>query len=107
MVSAVTPWAAWIGGRIAQLGRLGDVVGGEPGGELAAGVPDGEVAVSADVGDGPPVAVLHPISGREAEPAVVAAGDDHIPDAGLVPVGQLDFAAGWGAVRVGGCGRGG
>ena len=48
-------------GRIAQLGRLGDVVGGEPGGEVAAGVPDRQVAVSADVGDGPAVAVLHPI----------------------------------------------
>ena len=48
-------------GRIAQPGRLGDVAGGEPGGELVAGVPDGQVAVSADVGDGPAVAVLHPI----------------------------------------------
>ena len=84
------------GGRIPELGRLGHVVGGQPGGEVAAGVPDGEVAVSADVGDGPPVAVLHPITAAESEAAVVAAGDDHIADAGQVPVGQLDFAAGWG-----------
>ena len=41
---------------------------------------------------------------RNAEPAVVAAGDDHIPDAGLVPVGQLDLAAGWGAVESVGAG---
>jgi hypothetical protein len=85
--------------RIAQLDRFADVVGREPDGELAAGVPDREVAVSADVADGPPVAVLHPISGREAEPAVVAAGDDHIADAGLVPVGQLDLSAGWAAAE--------
>ena len=73
---------------VPEFGRLGDVGGGQPAGELVAGVPDGEVAVSADVGDGPPVAVLHPVGGAEAESAVVAAGDDHIADTGPVPVGQ-------------------
>ena len=42
----------------------------------------------ADAGDGPAVAVLDPVGGGEAESAVVAAGDDHISDAGLIPVGQ-------------------
>ena len=42
----------------------------------------------ADAGDGPPVAVLDPVGGGEAESAVVAAGDDHISDTGLVAVGQ-------------------
>jgi hypothetical protein len=44
--------------------------------------------VSADVGDGPAVAVLHPVGGADAEPAVVAAGDDDIPDTGLIPISQ-------------------
>ena len=46
----------------------------------------------ADVGDGPAVTVLDPIGGGEAESAVVAAGDDHISDTGLVPVGQRHLA---------------
>ena len=51
-------------------------------------MPDGEVTAPADAGDGPPVAVLDPVGGGESEPAVVAAGDDHISDTGLVAVGQ-------------------
>ena len=51
-------------------------------------MPDREVTAPADAGDGPPVAVLNPVGGGEAESAVVAAGDDHISDTGLVPVGQ-------------------
>ena len=58
----------------------------------------------ADVADGPPVAVLHPITGRKAQPAVVSAGDDHIPDTGQVSVGQLDLTAGWGALEAVGAG---
>ena len=42
----------------------------------------------ADAGDGPTVAVLDPVGGGESESAVVAAGDDHVSDAGPVPVGQ-------------------
>ena len=76
------------GGGIAETGRGRDVVGGQPDGEVAAGVPHGQVAVAADVGDGPAVAVLDPVGGGEAEPAVVAAGDDHIADTGPVSVGQ-------------------
>ena len=40
--------------------------------------------------DGPAVAVLHPVRGAAAQPAVVAAGDHHIAGAGLIPVGQVD-----------------
>ena len=55
---------------------------------MAAGVAHGQVALLADVGDGPAVAVLDPVGGGEAESAVVAAGDDHVSDAGPVSVGQ-------------------
>ena len=51
-------------------------------------MPDGEVAFLVDAGDGPAVAVFNPVGGGEAESAVVAAGDDHISDAGLIAVGQ-------------------
>ena len=82
------------GGGVAETGRLAHVVGGQSDGELAAVVPDRQVAALADAGDGPAVAVLDPVGGGEAEPAVVAAGDDHISDAGLVPVGQAAPPAG-------------
>ena len=49
-------------------------------------MPDGETTAAVDVGDGPPVAVFDPVGGRESEPAVVAAGDDHISDTGLITV---------------------
>jgi hypothetical protein len=63
-----------------------NVVGGEPSAEVAAVVSDGQVALFADMGDGPAVSVLDPVVGREAESAVVAAGDDHIADTRLVPI---------------------
>ncbi len=56
-------------------------------------MPHGQVAVFADVGDGPAVAVLDPVGGGEPESAVVAAGDDHVSDTGLVPVGQAHLAS--------------
>ena len=62
------------GGGVAETGRGGDVVGGQPDGQLAAVVPDGQVAVFADVGDGPAVAVFHPVGGGEPESAVVGSG---------------------------------
>ena len=74
------------GGGVAETGRGADVVGGQPDGAVTAVVPHGQVAASADLGDGPAVAVLDPVGWREAESAVVAAGDDHIADTGLVPV---------------------
>src|SRR5829696_2310400 len=76
------------GGGVAETGRLPHVVGGEPAGEVAAVVPDREVTARADAGDGPTVAVLDPVGGAESEAAVVSAGDDHIPDTGLIAVGQ-------------------
>jgi len=76
------------GGGVAESGRGLNVVGGESDGEVAAVVPDCEVAAPADAGDGPAVAVFDPVGGGESEAAVVAAGDDHVSDAGPVPVGQ-------------------
>src|SRR5215212_2090633 len=91
-------------GRITKLNRLTDVASGQPGGQVAAGVPHRQIPVSADVADGPPVAVLHPITGRKAQPAVVAAGDDHIPDTGPIPIRQLNLRASRGAVESVGAG---
>src|SRR6478735_7820422 len=81
------------GGGVAQPGRGLDVIGGQPGGEVAAVVPHGQIAAFADSGDGPAVAVLDPVSRGDSESAVVGAGDDHVADAGLVPVrqGHLSF----------------
>ncbi len=62
-------------------------------------MPDREVTAPADAGDGPPVAVLHPVGGGEAEAAVVAAGDDHISDTGLVPVGQTHLGCRLGVIK--------
>ena len=62
--------------------------------QLAAVVPDREVTAPADAGDGPPVAVLHPVGRSESESAVVGPGDDHISDAGLVPVSQVHLSSG-------------
>ena len=87
------------GGGIAETGRGRDVIGGELALEVAAAVPDGEVAAPADAGDGPAVAVLDPVGGRESEPAVVAAGDDHIADTRQVSVRQTHFLPGRGVVE--------
>jgi hypothetical protein len=53
---------------------------------MTAVVPNSQVAALADVRDGPAVAVFDPVIGSEAQSAVVAAGDDHIADTGLVSV---------------------
>ena len=76
------------GGGVAETGRGAHIVNGQPDGQVAAVVPDGQVTVSTDAGDGPPVAVFDPVGGCESESAVVAAGDDHISDTGLIAVGQ-------------------
>ena len=75
------------GGGVAETGRGAHIVNRQPDSQLTAVVPDREVTATADAGDGPPVAVLDPIGGGEAEAAVVAAGDDHISDARLIAVG--------------------
>src|SRR5215216_3267047 len=87
------------GGGVAETGRGAHVVDRQPDGQLAAVVPDREVTAPADAGDGPTVAVLHPVGGGESEPPVVAAGDDHIPDTGLVAVGQTHLGRGRGMVE--------
>src|SRR5215211_4308787 len=82
------------GGGVAETGRGAHILDRQPDSQLTAVVPDGEVTISADAGDGPPVAILDPVGGGESESAVVAAGDDHIPDTGLVPVSQVHLSSG-------------
>ena len=60
------------GGGIAETGRGAHIVDRQPNGQLAAVVPDRQVTAPADAGDGPSVAVLHPVGCGEPEPAVVA-----------------------------------
>ena len=88
MVSAETPWAAWMVLAIAETGRLAHVVGGQSAGESAAIVSNLGFTVPTDSGDGPAVAVFDPVGGGEPEPAVVRASDDHISDARLIAVRQ-------------------
>jgi hypothetical protein len=76
------------GAGVAETGRGAHIVNGQLNGQLAAGMPHSQVTLFGDVGDDPPVAVLNPIGGAQSEPAVVAAGDDHISDTGLIAVGQ-------------------
>jgi hypothetical protein len=87
------------GGGVAETGRGLDVVGWQPDGAVAAGVSHGQVGFSADVGDGPAVAVLDPVGGGEAESTVVGAGDDHISDTGPVSVGRGHFGCGGGVIE--------
>ena len=95
------------GGGVAETGRGAHIVNGQPDGELAAVVPDRKVTASADAGDGPPVAVLDPVGGSEAESAVVGPGDDHISDTGPVPVGQTHLGCRPGSDQDDAPGRGG
>ena len=72
------------GGGVAEARRRSNVVGWEPGGELAAVVADIQSAVSANLRDGPSIAILDPVGGGESDAAVVVAGDDDVADAGPV-----------------------
>ncbi len=54
------------GGGVAQLNRLGDVVGGQPNSAAVAVVPHRQAAAAGDLEDGPPVAVLHPVAWRSS-----------------------------------------
>jgi hypothetical protein len=49
------------GGGIAETGRRAHIDDRHPDGQLAAGMPDGEPTAAVDVGDGPAVAVFHPV----------------------------------------------
>ena len=82
------------GGGVAETGRGLDVAGRQPDGAVAGGVPRGQVALLTDMGDGPPVTVLDPVGGREAESTIVGAADDHVADTALVPIRQAHLAAG-------------
>jgi hypothetical protein len=84
---------------VAQTGRVTDVAGGQPQGAVAAGIPHSQVTLFGDVGDGPPVAVLHPIGGAQAEPVVVGPGDDHIPDTRPVTTGQSHLGRRRGVIK--------
>ena len=85
------------GGGVPELDRAGDVGGGEGDVEPGAGVPHRERTVGAGGVDGPAVAVLDPVGRRQAQSAVVGAGEDGVADIGGVPVGQGDAGAGVGA----------
>ena len=98
------------GAGVAELGGGLDVVGGQADGAAVLGVLHGQVAAVVERQDGPPVAVLDPVGGRGAQPAVVGAGDDQLADAGLVAVGQAPGRAdarGVGRPRGGGRGPAG
>jgi hypothetical protein len=86
-------------GGVAQLNRFLHIVAGQPDGAAAASVPHRQVAAPGDLKDGPPVAVLHPICGGQAEGAVVGAGDHLFADAGRVAVGQHRHRNGFGFGR--------
>jgi hypothetical protein len=87
------------GAGVAETRRGAHIVRRQPDGQPAAVVPHGQVTAPADDGDGPPVAILDPVGGGGSEPAVVAAGDDHISDTGLVSIGQRQLAAGRGVIK--------
>src|SRR5215211_4344441 len=59
---------------------------------MAAVVSDDQVAVATYSSDDPAVSVFDPVIGREAESAVVGAGDDHIADTRLVLIRQAHRA---------------
>ena len=75
---------------------LADVGRGEDDGAAkpAPGLADRDRAVVADAGDGPGVAVAHPRL-PVAESAVIAAGDDRVPDPRRGAVVQLDLPTGF------------
>ena len=62
-------------------------------------MPDGEPTAAVDVGDGPAVAVLDPVGGRESEASIVRAGDDHVADTRPVSVPQTHFLPGRGTAE--------
>jgi hypothetical protein len=74
-------------GGVPKPGRGSHIVTRQPNGQVAADVSDGQVTVFGDVGDHPAVPVFDPVRGGKSESTVVAAGDDHISDIGLIAVG--------------------
>src|SRR5690606_9296773 len=71
------------------VGRQGDIAGG-------AGVLHDQGPGVGGVQHGPPVTVLDPVGRGGLQAPVVAAGDDCVPDRGVVAVGQGDLVGGAG-----------
>jgi hypothetical protein len=86
------------GAGITQTGRGAHIVTRQLDGQLAAVVPDREVTTPADASDGPPVAVLNPVDGRESEASIVRTGDDHVADTRPVSVPQTRLSPDRGTV---------
>src|SRR5699024_3823361 len=84
------------GGGVPELDVGRDVVGRQ--GDLAAGagVLQDQGAGVGGVEHGPPVTVLDPVGRCGLQAPVVAAGDDGVPDRGVVAVGQGDLVGGAG-----------
>jgi hypothetical protein len=88
------------GGGVAQLNRLGDIGGGQPEGAAVPVVLHRQVTAAADLKDGPPISVLHPIRRCQQECPVVGAGDHLVVDTGRVAVSQHRQPRGIGSVLV-------
>ena len=92
-VSVVMPWAAWTVRGVPELDVLGDVRGGEPKGTTEPVMSRGDAVIGVDLGDGPTVAVLDPVTCREDQPAVVASGDDDVAGGCPIAVVERDLCA--------------
>ena len=75
-------------GGVAEFNGVAYVAGGQVDGAAAPAVLYPQPAVPISSEDGPPVAVLHPVRGGGAEPAVIATGDDQLAGTGPVSVRQ-------------------
>src|SRR5690606_14264343 len=76
---------------IPELDVLGDVASRQPRPQPGAEVTDVQCG-AVDRGDGPPVTVLDPVGATDAQPAVVAAGDDDVSGGGVGAVGEDHLA---------------
>src|SRR3954447_9632887 len=82
------------GRGVTQFGSGGHVVGGQGDGAAAPYLPHSHTTSPAQVENGPPVAVFHPVGCSETQSAIIPTGDDQVTDAGRVTVGELDLLAG-------------
>jgi len=78
-------------GGVAQFHEIAYVAGGQVDGATGTAVLHPQPPVSMSAEDGPPVAVLYPVRGGDAEPAVIATGDDQLAGTGPVAVHQRDL----------------
>jgi hypothetical protein len=75
---------------VAEFHRSCDVVVGQGDDAAVPYVPHPHTTITGQVKDDPPVTVLHPVRCGDTKPAVIPTGDDQVPDAGRVAIGQLD-----------------